>query len=86
MRKKNWEHLQMDWLIWIQLLKSNVHLLLETPTSNSWRRNGCGELAQWRNGRWRNGCSEMATYNFELLSFSSHSLSSAGTYKERLTK
>jgi hypothetical protein len=23
----------MDWLIWTQLLKSNVHLLLETPTS-----------------------------------------------------
>jgi hypothetical protein len=26
-------HHQMDWLIWTQLLKSNVHLLLETPTS-----------------------------------------------------
>jgi hypothetical protein len=31
--KNFWEHHQMDWLIWIQLLKSNVHLLLETPTS-----------------------------------------------------
>jgi hypothetical protein len=42
----------MDWLIWIQLLKSNLHLFLETPISNGLWRNGRGELAQWRNG-WR---------------------------------
>jgi hypothetical protein len=28
----------MDWLIWIQLLKSNLHLFLETPISV---RRGC---------------------------------------------
>jgi hypothetical protein len=30
----------MDWLIWIQLLKSNLHLFLETPISDGWRRTG----------------------------------------------
>jgi hypothetical protein len=73
MRKKNWEHLQMDWLIWIQLLKSNVHLLLETLTSNSWRRNGGGgetAAANWPSGETAGGETAAAKWLHTILNYS----------------